>query len=104
MVSEFYNLFYLNFGRLIYSILLVYNVLQVWEIVYAKDGSVKEVSSAMQLKGHKVLIRMLFFCDLEFKLSSYFDIHKFCKPKNLKDIFSIKCIILFIYIWKYIIC
>ncbi|PPD91853.1 hypothetical protein GOBAR_DD11212 [Gossypium barbadense] len=26
---------------------------KVWEIVYSKDGSVKEVSKAMQLKGHK---------------------------------------------------
>ncbi|CAN1761036.1 Probable methyltransferase PMT20, partial [Linum perenne] len=26
----------------------------VWEIVYAKDGSVKEVLNVMQLKGHKV--------------------------------------------------
>lgn len=29
--------------------------LQVWEIVYSKDGSVKEVSRVMQLKGHKVI-------------------------------------------------
>ncbi|GMP61807.1 hypothetical protein CsSME_00024126 [Camellia sinensis var. sinensis] len=28
---------------------------KVWEIVYSKDGSVKEVSKAMQLKGHKVI-------------------------------------------------
>ncbi|KAK3036019.1 hypothetical protein RJ639_030720 [Escallonia herrerae] len=27
---------------------------KVWEIVYSKDGSVKEVSKAMQLKGHKL--------------------------------------------------
>ena len=25
----------------------------MWEIVYSKDGSVKEVSKVMQLKGHK---------------------------------------------------
>lgn len=36
------------------NILHVCNVLQVWEIVYAKDGSVKELSNVMQLKGHKV--------------------------------------------------
>jgi len=35
---------------------LVYNVWQVWEIVYAKDGSAKEVLNVMQLKGHKVSI------------------------------------------------
>lgn len=29
--------------------------LQVWEIVYSKDGSVKEVLKVMQLKGHKVI-------------------------------------------------
>lgn len=28
---------------------------QVWEIVYSKDGSVKEVPKVMQLKGHKVV-------------------------------------------------
>jgi len=33
---------------------LVYYVWQIWEIVYAKDGSVKEVLNVMQLKGHKV--------------------------------------------------
>lgn len=26
---------------------------EVWEIVYSKDGSVKEVLNVMQLKGHK---------------------------------------------------
>lgn len=26
----------------------------MWEIVYSKDGSVKEVLKVMQLKGHKV--------------------------------------------------
>ncbi|WRX11186.1 WD40 repeat - like 10 [Theobroma cacao] len=35
---------------------------KVWEIVYSKDGSVKEVLNVMQLKGHKA-------CDL---LSSFF--------------------------------
>lgn len=34
---------------------------KVWEIVYAKDGSVKEVSSAMQLKGHKSAVTWLCF-------------------------------------------
>jgi hypothetical protein len=32
---------------------------KVWEIVYQKDGSVKEVSRVMQLKGHKVLFHYL---------------------------------------------
>ncbi|XP_061348605.1 uncharacterized protein LOC133293983 [Gastrolobium bilobum] len=34
---------------------------KVWEIVYAKDGSVKEVSKAMQLKGHKSAVTWLCF-------------------------------------------
>ncbi|RDY04204.1 Transducin beta-like protein 2, partial [Mucuna pruriens] len=38
-----------------------YNVWQVWEIVYAKDGSVKEVSRVMQLKGHKSAVTWLCF-------------------------------------------
>lgn len=50
------------FERLICSsVLLVHNVLQIWEIVYAKDGSVKEVSSVMQLKGHKVYYSYYYF-------------------------------------------
>lgn len=34
---------------------------KVWEIVYAKDGSVKEVSKVMQLKGHKSAVTWLCF-------------------------------------------
>lgn len=34
-------------------------VLQVWEIVYSKDGSVKEVARVMQLKGHKVIFLVI---------------------------------------------
>ncbi|XP_052170603.1 uncharacterized protein LOC127786903 [Diospyros lotus] len=34
---------------------------KIWEIVYAKDGSVKEVSKAMQLKGHKSAVTWLCF-------------------------------------------
>ncbi|CAK8542219.1 unnamed protein product [Lathyrus sativus] len=34
---------------------------KVWEIVYAKDGSVKEVSNVMQLKGHKSAVTWLCF-------------------------------------------
>ncbi|KAF7844780.1 transducin beta-like protein 2 [Senna tora] len=34
---------------------------KVWEIVYAKDGSVKEVSRVMQLKGHKSAVTWLCF-------------------------------------------
>ncbi|KAL6322559.1 hypothetical protein AAG906_009869 [Vitis piasezkii] len=34
---------------------------KVWEIVYSKDGSVKEVSNAMQLKGHKSAVTWLCF-------------------------------------------
>ncbi|KAJ0112357.1 hypothetical protein Patl1_00267 [Pistacia atlantica] len=34
---------------------------EVWEIVYSKDGSVKEVSKAMQLKGHKSAVTWLCF-------------------------------------------
>ncbi|RXH93518.1 hypothetical protein DVH24_014094 [Malus domestica] len=33
---------------------------KVWEIVYSKDGSVKEVTKAMQLKGHKVTHMFLY--------------------------------------------
>ncbi|KAH9328228.1 hypothetical protein KI387_000336, partial [Taxus chinensis] len=33
----------------------------VWELVYAKDGSVKETISAMQLKGHKSAVSWLCF-------------------------------------------
>lgn len=39
----------------------------MWEIVYSKDGSVKEVNKVMQLKGHKVIIAPNFLCD-EFHL------------------------------------
>lgn len=38
----------------------------MWEIVYSKDGSVKEVNKVMQLKGHKVITPNL-LCD-EFHL------------------------------------
>jgi WD40 repeat protein len=34
---------------------------KVWEIVYSKDGSVKEVVKAMQLKGHKSAVTWLCF-------------------------------------------
>ncbi|KAL6125980.1 hypothetical protein ACLB2K_074031 [Fragaria x ananassa] len=34
---------------------------KVWEIVYLKDGSVKEVTKAMQLKGHKSAVTWLCF-------------------------------------------
>lgn len=34
---------------------------KVWEVVYSKDGSVKEVSKAMQLKGHKSAVTWLCF-------------------------------------------
>ncbi|KAG6728258.1 hypothetical protein I3842_02G164700 [Carya illinoinensis] len=34
---------------------------KVWEIVYSKDGSVKEVLKAMQLKGHKSAVTWLCF-------------------------------------------
>ncbi|KAK7294936.1 hypothetical protein RJT34_17835 [Clitoria ternatea] len=34
---------------------------KVWEIVYAKDGSAKEVSKVMQLKGHKSAVTWLCF-------------------------------------------
>ncbi|XP_027362472.1 transducin beta-like protein 2 isoform X3 [Abrus precatorius] len=34
---------------------------KVWEIVYAKDGSVKEVAKVMQLKGHKSAVTWLCF-------------------------------------------
>lgn len=58
---EDYNwvVIYLCHRKLIHCYLYVlqyclFNVFQVWEIVYSKDGSVKEVSNVMQLKGHKV--------------------------------------------------
>ncbi|EPS67113.1 hypothetical protein M569_07661, partial [Genlisea aurea] len=34
---------------------------KVWEVVYAKDGSVKEISKVMQLKGHKSAVTWLCF-------------------------------------------
>ncbi|KAK6918513.1 WD40 repeat [Dillenia turbinata] len=34
---------------------------KVWEIAYSKDGSVKEVSKVMQLKGHKSAVTWLCF-------------------------------------------
>ncbi|OIW01100.1 hypothetical protein TanjilG_25208 [Lupinus angustifolius] len=34
---------------------------KIWEIVYAKDGSAKEVSNVMQLKGHKSAVTWLCF-------------------------------------------
>ncbi|ERN13312.1 transducin beta-like protein 2 [Amborella trichopoda] len=34
---------------------------KVWEIVYAKDGAVKEISKVMQLKGHKSAVTWLCF-------------------------------------------
>ncbi|KAK9103579.1 hypothetical protein Sjap_020833 [Stephania japonica] len=34
---------------------------KVWEIVYSKDGSVKEVTKVMQLKGHKSAVTWLCF-------------------------------------------
>ncbi|XP_058212372.1 uncharacterized protein LOC131324424 [Rhododendron vialii] len=34
---------------------------KVWEIVYSKDGAVKEVSKVMQLKGHKSAVTWLCF-------------------------------------------
>lgn len=34
---------------------------KVWDIVYAKDGSVKEVSIVMQFKGHKSAVTWLCF-------------------------------------------
>ncbi|KAG6403268.1 hypothetical protein SASPL_135485 [Salvia splendens] len=34
----------------------------VWEVMYSKDGSVKEVLKAMQLKGHKSAVTWLCFC------------------------------------------
>ncbi|KAL8495493.1 hypothetical protein ACS0TY_019581 [Phlomoides rotata] len=37
---------------------------KVWEIVYSKDGSVKEILNVMQLKGHKVVVRMHVICCL----------------------------------------
>ncbi|CAN1761037.1 Probable methyltransferase PMT21, partial [Linum perenne] len=39
----------------------------VWEIVYAKDGSVKEVLNVMQLKGHKVIHTIQSLCETEIK-------------------------------------
>ncbi|CAL1356921.1 unnamed protein product [Linum trigynum] len=35
---------------------------KIWEIIYARDGSVKEVTNAMQLKGHKSAVTWLCFC------------------------------------------
>lgn len=34
---------------------------KIWEIIYSKDGSVKEVIKAMQLKGHKSAVTCLSF-------------------------------------------
>ncbi|KAK6162505.1 hypothetical protein DH2020_002346 [Rehmannia glutinosa] len=34
---------------------------KVWEVVYSKDGSVKEILKAMQLKGHKSAVTWLCF-------------------------------------------
>ncbi|XP_058084456.1 uncharacterized protein LOC131232253 [Magnolia sinica] len=34
---------------------------KVWEIIYSKDGSVKEILKAMQLKGHKSAVTWLCF-------------------------------------------
>ncbi|KAL5539901.1 hypothetical protein UlMin_045079 [Ulmus minor] len=34
---------------------------KIWEVVYSKDGSVKEVLNAMQLKGHKSAVTWLCF-------------------------------------------
>ncbi|KAL6965014.1 hypothetical protein U1Q18_036070 [Sarracenia purpurea var. burkii] len=34
---------------------------KIWEIIYSKDGSVKEVSKVMQLKGHKSAVTWLCF-------------------------------------------
>ncbi|KAG5565645.1 hypothetical protein RHGRI_001531 [Rhododendron griersonianum] len=34
---------------------------KVWEIIYSKDGAVKEVSKVMQLKGHKSAVTWLCF-------------------------------------------
>lgn len=47
-------------------------LLQVWELVYSKDGSVKEVSKAMQLKGHKVVYLCTIAYDLNHVLKSLF--------------------------------
>ena len=55
-----------NFYTYFRSIRLVFDVFssiyfswQVWEVVYSKDGSVKEVLRVMQLKGHKVVVYVL---------------------------------------------
>ena len=40
----------------------LYATFQVWEIVYSKDGSVKEVLKVMQLKGHKVVFANAISC------------------------------------------
>ncbi|CAN6466567.1 unnamed protein product [Victoria cruziana] len=45
---------------------------KIWEIVYAKDGSVKEISNVMQLKGHKY-----------FHSSSF--VNSFCVDPSLAD-------------------
>ncbi|CAO2834866.1 unnamed protein product [Amaranthus hypochondriacus] len=34
---------------------------KIWEIIYLKDGSVKEINKAMQLKGHKSAVTCLCF-------------------------------------------
>ncbi|KAI4370365.1 hypothetical protein MLD38_018724 [Melastoma candidum] len=34
---------------------------KVWEILYTKDGSVKEVTKVMQLNGHKSAVKWLCF-------------------------------------------
>ncbi|XP_039047872.1 transducin beta-like protein 2 [Hibiscus syriacus] len=34
---------------------------KIWEIIYAKDGSVKEVTNIMQLKGHRSAVTWLCF-------------------------------------------
>lgn len=36
---------------------------KVWEVVYSKDGSVKEVQKVMQLKGHKSAVTWLCFSE-----------------------------------------
>ncbi|KAJ0052969.1 hypothetical protein Pint_00248 [Pistacia integerrima] len=44
-----------------YFLIIYESPYEVWEIVYSKDGSVKEVSKAMQLKGHKSAVTWLCF-------------------------------------------
>lgn len=36
---------------------MFYETFQVWEVVYSKDGTAKEIVKAMQLKGHKVVVQ-----------------------------------------------